>query len=222
MKQFLLFAALFFAGTLTAQLSLESDTLRVGIDNDADVVAKNIVINGSGEQLTFTWERNIVSITDGWQTAVCDVNQCWLPSVGDRNFGLLGNSEGTLDVHVYPGGNTEGSALIEVNVFQTDDTTNAVTAVYIFDSSITTNTNEPQRLDFKVFPNPTTGLFSIEGTDGRAEVLEVYSTTGRLLTRYHVQENNWYDLANLGGGNYLIRLTDRDGQQLGTKFVTKL
>ena len=221
MKQQLLFALL-LSGTLHAQLTITADTVSVGIDNTVDVVAKNTVVNTDGETRTFDWERNIVTLEPGWTTAVCDVNLCYLPSVGSQSFELNANQEGTLDVHVYPNGNAEGSAVIEITVTQADDTDNTLTGVFVFDSSITTSTRDLQQLNFRVFPNPNTGLFRIEGSDARAATLEVYSTTGQLLTRYSVVHNNWYDLANLGSGNYLLRLTDREGTQLGSKFVTKL
>ena len=221
MKKIILFALSCLTLSLSAQLTVEQDTVYTPVEDVFEVIGKNTFTNGIPQLKTYRWVITNVSNDPNWDRAMCDQNQCYLPSVDSMEIQLPPNASSLLDLHVYPAGNAEGSALFEVVVKDVASASNSVTVMYIFDSQLV-DTYDPQTLNFRVFPNPSEGLFSIGNTEGRAELLEVYSTTGQLLLTYDVRANNWYDLAKLQSGNYLVRLSDHEGRTLGTKLITKL
>src|SRR6056297_3223848 len=143
-----------FALNVNAQITLEPNPVYnndFGID-ETDVVAYSHITNEAAFSRTYTWVRNVIEITPGWTSAVCDTNQCYLSFVSTQEFTLPAGATGNLDVHVYPDG-IEGAAIIEVYVVDNGDASNNITGTYLFNQPLST----PERLTerIKVFPNPT-------------------------------------------------------------------
>lgn len=66
-----------------------------------------------------------------------------------------------------------------------------------------------------IFPNPTNGVFRIEGATA-AEV-EVYNTLGQLVKT--IRNSNEIDMADLPEGIYLVRVVDAKNQEYTTKII---
>ena len=223
MKQYIL---LLFSLVLTLGLgaqNLEFDTSPVVVSDlpatDFEGVGYAVIINTANTARNLTWERNVIEKTPEWNTAICDNVQCFAPTVSTSNFELTANGEGTMDVHAYPGG-VEGSAVVEVIVTDRDDTNLSVSNVYYFNAD-PSSTVDVTRQQIKVYPNPSTGLFSVKAGKQLATV-QVFSLTGQIVKSFTYNDGQWYDISDLPKGTYLVRLIDRDAQQLVTKLMHKL
>jgi len=224
MKQILPILAL--ACLLQASLQAQSFTItpnpiiKLGVEaSDFEGVGKALIKNEFPVRKTVTWTRNVIEMTEGWNSAICDKNQCYEPPTSSAEFTFSPNEEATLDVHAYPGG-VEGSAIVEITVTDNSDSTNSVTAVYYFNTQPSTTRNLT-RQPVKVYPNPSDGLFSIKGIKQVGQV-EVYSLVGNKVRSFQYGDGQWYDITDLPRGTYLVRLIDRSGQQLVTKMINKM
>lgn len=216
-------ALIFISWAAFAQSVSTADTLYTTVDPTLDdIVGYGTMDNTFNQVKTYRWTRNVISITDGWQSAICDKIACYVPSTDSQEF-MTGPLEtgARLDVHIYPYG-IEGSAFVEVTVTDTNNDNNSAVGYYSFDSNVT-NTQHVSESFFKIYPNPSAGLFAIEG-DAAIEQVNIYNTTGQLMKRF--QYNNliaeWYDIAELAQGTYMIQLIGKDNENLGSKLMTKL
>ncbi len=178
------------------------------------------VTNDFDEELNLTWERTIVQMTEGWTSAVCDLVQCYLTHVGTQSFDILPGESGDMDVHVYPN-DIDGNAIIQVEVFKTDDPDNAdyhASAMYYFNQS----TGVGERLDeaITVFPNPTVNYFEI-GAPEKVALIDIYSVDGKLVRRVQTAGNNRVDVSDLNTGNYILRLMDSEENIVSSNILSK-
>ncbi|MEL6969530.1 MAG: T9SS type A sorting domain-containing protein [Bacteroidota bacterium] len=223
MKQniLLLFSLLLTFG-LAAQ-NLEFSTSPVVVSDlpssEFEGVGYATIVNTADTERNLTWERNVIEKTEAWGTAVCDNVQCYFPNVDTADFMLAPNSDGTMDVHAYPGG-VDGSAVVEVIVTDRDDASLSVSNVYYFNAD-PSSTVDVTRQQIKVYPNPSTGLFSVKAGKQLATV-QVFSLTGQQVKNFTYNDGQWYDISDLPKGTYVVRLIDRDAQQLVTKLMHKL
>ncbi|MEZ4985519.1 MAG: T9SS type A sorting domain-containing protein [Saprospiraceae bacterium] len=218
----LLLTFLAFAGLVRAQdLTFSVSPVSVqGIPATQDeAIGHSTITNTATTTRSLTWKRTIIDIADNWMVAVCDKNQCYAPNTSTRNLNMTAGEEGTMDVHAYPFG-TEGYAIVEIKVFDQADTTQAVTNLYYF-NTLPSSTSEPTVQSFKVYPNPTNGMFTIKG-DKLVDAVQVFSLTGRMVRSFRYNDGQWYNVGDLPKGTYLVRLIDRSGQQLVTKLINKL
>ena len=223
MKQnLLIILSVLFFGQLSAQ-NLEFDTNPVitGSVNASDFegVGHSIITNTAAGMRNFKWTRTIVEMTEGWDVAVCDKNQCYIPDVTTMDFNLAASEGGTMDVHVYPH-DISGSAIIEVVVEDLSDNSLSVSNLYYFNTQPTA-TNDISRQSLKVYPNPSNGLFTVKG-DKQVGSLEIYSLTGKKVQSFTYGQGQWYNISDLPKGTYLVRLVDRKGQQMVTKLINKM
>ena len=211
-----------FTWRIEAQISFDYDTLTTEVvDGVTDIVGYNMVHNNLPQLKNFRWTRNQVDLPDGWNTAVCDVNACYLKTTDTEVFSLGPQTAGRLDVHLYPDNDIwDGAALIEVLIEDESNSSNSATVVYMFDSEYT-NTGEAQQLNFKVYPNPTSGLFTLEGETAKAASISILNMMGQRLIETPIQGGDWYNVSKLTPGIYLLQLTAEDGRPLGTKMITK-
>jgi hypothetical protein len=222
MKQTILFF-LFLATANLAMAQLEfspSPVVTSGVQaSDEDIAGHATITNTGDVARNLTWTRNIVQLTENWQTAVCDKNQCWIPTVATKNFTLAPDEAGDMDVHVYPN-DTEGSAIIEVTVTDQDDASVSLTNVYYFNED-PSSTLDVERVAVKIYPNPSQGLFTIRGGEQVAR-LEIFSLAGQPVRQFDFQDGRWYNISDLPRGTYLIRMIDRQAQTLTTKLFNKM
>ena len=122
-------------------------------------------------------------------------------------------------MHAYPR-STDGSAVVEITVTDAADDQQTISNLYYFNTS-PSSTTEASRQTIKVYPNPSNGLFSVKGGKQIASV-QVFSLTGRQVKSFTFNDGQWYDISDLPTGTYLVRMVDRDAQQLVTKLMNKL
>lgn len=187
--------------------------------NQFEGIGHSTITNGAAELKNFRWERRIIEITPGWQIAICDINQCYDPIVGEMEVEMAAMATGTMDVHAYPGG-VDGYAIVEVIVTDLSDTTNTVTGRYFFNDN-SSSTAELSGQQLYIYPNPSQGLFTISDRQTAAE-LQVYNIVGKLVRQFNTASSDWYDIRSLPKGTYTVRMLDRGGQVLSTKLLQKI
>ena len=64
-----------------------------------------------------------------------------------------------------------------------------------------------------IYPNPTTGILTLEGIKGK---FEVYNSYGKLI---EVTKSNTLDLSQAASGIYLLKATDENGRAYLLKIV---
>lgn len=230
MKQILLLFFLTFSFYLSAQVTLkltEPEGSTTVLASDVDITAKGFIKNEGESTVTLMWKRNIIELKDGWETAVCDKNLCYIPSYGETsaadgtNLVLEPGEESNFDVHVYPDG-TEGFAIVEVSAVDITDAANTVTGTYHFNREVSTSTNtfSIAKPDIKIFPNPTTNYISLSNEE-YVERLAIYNIVGRRVKLFNANYSNQYDVVDLPTGMYLVRLIGADDRTIKTVRMSK-
>ncbi len=224
MKKILLLSGLFF---LSAQFAFAQNAFVIDPNpvivtdvpaNEFEAVGHSEAINMTNETMQVRWTRNVISMTEGWQSAICDKNQCFFPSVSSQPFEFLGGEAALLDVHVYPNG-IVGSAVIEVRLVNIADTTQSATGVYYFNQS-PNGTLDVRYESVKVYPNPTQGLFTISEVT-QVERVDVFDLSGRMVKQFQFGDGQWYNISELPQGTYHLRLLGSNGQTLVTRMMNK-
>ncbi len=64
-----------------------------------------------------------------------------------------------------------------------------------------------------IYPNPTTGILTIEGVEGIASVYDIY---GRLVL---TTKTNTLDISQAARGIYFVRVLDEEGKVYSQKVV---
>lgn len=82
-------------------------------------------------------------------------------------------------------------------------------------------TNAKKAIEFSIYPNPTSGLFTLETEDfNKAETLTVYDVYGRkVYVDAMSNSQNTYDLSQLGAGVYLVTIDWKEGSRSAKKLV---
>lgn len=208
----------FISFQLTAQVSLvlaSSNVSAVGPKDEVSIIAKTTVKNESDSKKTIVWERTIHSISEGWQTAVCDKNVCYNPDIESFDFELEPGEEGTLNVYGYPNG-VEGMVAVSVKLTDASDPNNTVTGEFEVQSDgFTTSTSFVANPAIKIYPNPTSQYISLTDVQ-KVAGLTLYNIVGRQVKTFAANYENQYNVSELPVGMYLVRIVDRNAKTLKT------
>ncbi len=222
MKRNILVVIALVAGIgLNAQITINPNPVIVSnvMPNDVEGIGHSLAKNMLPQVKTYRWDRSVVQMTEGWSVAVCDKNQCYLPTVATEQFTLGPQEEGTMDVHVYPNG-VAGTAIIEVVITDINNANNTVTGLYYFNTT-PTSTNEVVWEAIEVYPNPSNGIFTVSENNAAARV-QIYDLTGKLVRQFDYAADQWYDIRDLQRGAYLVKLVDRQGADMINRLVNKI
>ena len=89
-------------------LTLEPNPVSMVVkSNDLDVAGKASLKNNSKDTLIVKWSRKIENITQGWSSAVCDKNFCYIPTIDTMKLVLAPGEISNMDIHVYPSSKSE-------------------------------------------------------------------------------------------------------------------
>jgi Secretion system C-terminal sorting domain len=189
----------------------------VGVNPDSmEIRAKATFKNTSTVTKKFTWTRNVMNISTGWTTQVCDSKGCWIPSVGTapEQIELAPNATSNLDVYIRPE-KKQGAATIEVKVFEVGNETNTVTGRYLFSTTTRAKETNINNANIRIYPNPTIDYFQLTEDDGIDKVV-IYNIIGRQMRTYKVTDNGKYNVNDLPEGLYIIRLLAANGATVKT------
>lgn len=220
-RNILVLICLAFGVSLSAQVTLTPDVIVVSnvMPDDVEGIGHSIAKNTLPQVRTYRWERTVIEMTEGWSVAVCDKNQCYLPTVASQEVVLGPQEESIMDVHVYPSG-IAGMAVIEVVVTDVNNASNTASALYYF-NTMPTSVNEAIRESIAVYPNPSNGVFTVSENNAASRV-QVYDLTGKLVRQFDYAADQWYDIRDLQRGAYLVKLIDRQGAEMINRLVNKI
>lgn len=223
MKKIILFSvaacAMCIASDLNAQFTVSPNPAS---NNDfsfdeVDVVANSTITNDSDGPIDVSWYRTIHVLPEGWETAVCDIVQCYFPWVDSQAFQLEGGAAGNIDVHIYPDG-TPGEAIVEVKMVDAANPTDTTDVFFLFNTTL--SVQEQYRQNIRVYPNPTVDQLRIEAGH-EIHTAEIFGTDGRLLKRVMLNGSELIDIAELPRAAYVVRLLDREGELRSSSVVVK-
>lgn len=219
-NKFLAVVVLILAGqVITAQTTIDPNPVTVAeIDIfQFDIVGYSLVTNESMSTKDYVWTRNIISLAEGWECAVCDKNLCHAFSVGTADFTMIAGESGTLDVHVYPFQN-QGYAVIEVTVAEVGNPSNSDTGMYYFNTA--TAVSERMTNAIALYPNPASDVLFIE-TANAVHKIDFFGLDGKIIDSKLTMGNNAVEIGNLAAGTYVVRMQDADGVQVSSNIVIK-
>ncbi|MCF8239000.1 MAG: T9SS type A sorting domain-containing protein [Saprospiraceae bacterium] len=221
MKRLLpLFLLLFLITAAQAQFDLGPTPVMTQFgpdENDIHGEAK-LTYNGS-TPLTLRWNIINISSPKEWTAYVCLGIACYPPG---QYTGLTtiqpGETiaiQGHFFTNLFCG---EGS----FDVTFTDESINQVvaTGTFQFECMASSTSNPTSANAVSIFPNPAVTWFSLS-ENIQASRVEVYNIIGKQIAQYSYQSSGRYDISNLAGGMYLVRVIDKQGRVVTTKRLTK-
>ena len=227
MRNLLITACLLFAGTLSAQLSIEIDPPTIhgqGSVDENDIEVHVTITNTSDTKVDLLWTRHEVEKPDVWWTWICDLNACYAFDIGkapSSRVNTLSRGESMeFQVHAKAFG-VAGFAQINVDIYDASDTTNILGTVEATFEAGTSSTDDLAELaDLRVYPNPTTDYFRIYKSE-KVEYIEVYNIVGKQVLTFNATRDGHYDVSAIPEGMYLVRLLDRQNAVLKTVRLSK-
>jgi hypothetical protein len=185
-------------------------------EQDQEFVGYAEMINGSNDPVTYVWEREIIYLPDGWETAFCDKNRCYLPFVSTQTVTLEGGERGTSDVHIYTRALPGDSAIVKMTIYEEGNPDNKFEAIYTFMNSMITSSDDVEEFEpsIKLYPNPASEVFYID-TDSDFDKVVLYSLVGKQVKTYPSNQGV-YSIEGLPSGMYLARVVSREGKVLKT------
>ena len=204
-------------------------------DGYVEEIAHFTVKNISNEEVSLRWVRNISSTCNAvWEFPVCDNNQCYTAAVFsnvNNSFNIpavlaAGESSDLFSLHVRPKGQA-GCCTVSLDFFLTSDPSTIIETVD-FDVKINdpdcwlVGTSEATIAALRVFPNPMTDYFQLEGNnENDVKRLAVYNLIGRQVRSFDATIANRFDMSGLPGGIYLVGMIGADGDILKTVRMSR-
>jgi Secretion system C-terminal sorting domain len=194
------------------------------------------VTNNTSDSISLKWEREVPSnCFASWQTLVCDNNQCYAPTtstnfnptVGINKPFILGPGEtySNFLLHVQPAFDA-GCCEVKIH-FSTTQNPDEILATAVYDVRVNdpncslSSTDELATFDkIKVFPNPTTGQFTLNDNPFVKEIA-VFNLFGQKVCHYQHMNGQSHNIENAPDGLYLVQMLNEDGETLKTVRLTK-
>lgn len=193
-------------------------TIRID-DAGIDYVTQGYVVNNTDAELTLKWSKKVQSKPEVAGAAICDNVVCWNPSKNESEFTIAAKDSSNFDFHYYPNGNA-GNAVYKVMVAEVAKPDNKAEMTFSINEATTNNYAFTGQEEVRVFPNPATEYFSVDGIDKLKEVI-VINLVGQEVKRFSASRKAKYNISELIRGLYLIRLVDNKEQVIKTVRLSK-
>jgi hypothetical protein len=186
---------------------------------ETDAAAHSVVKNLTGAPLNMRWERTIILLPPGVQSQICDPVACYLPSASAKNFVLAPNAEGILDAHFLNSTGQPQEAIVHLLVKNLDNPGDQINGVYTY-SSVTSATMEPTLERCAVYPNPTSGTFSLLNAD-LVSSIRLFNMDGKEIGILNANSDNQYNITHYLPGQYILALLNNEGRLLKALSLLK-
>lgn len=222
----LLFSALLLigiSGQIYAQASFSiSPTISYAeVSPNSDTVARAKVTNLTNQPLALTWYREVLSIQPATAlTAVLDPYLSYPPFQSAHNFSLMPNDSGEMSVVYFNYSTDPGCALVRILVVNQNNPADSASALYQINDCASVATGQPAPPAIRLFPNPFSDKFNLEGTVKVAQ-LRFIQIDGREVLRLAATPDQVYTPINLPPGTYTVLLEDAAGKTLQSLLVQK-
>jgi len=220
LKHFLSIIGTFLFSSLAGQatLSLSPNPSSVTVKStDLSVAAKASLTNNSKDTLILKWTRKIETLAQGWSSAVCDKNFCYIPTVDTMRLIMAPGEVSNMDIYVYPMGVT-GSAKISLKVEQVGNPENTVSGSYLF--NLSTPTRSDEEASIVIYPNPALEFFIVNSPIVLGKI-ELYNITGDKAKIFYAYKNKRYYIDDIPSGIYLVRLLNLQEEIVKTLVLKK-
>jgi hypothetical protein len=227
MKQifYILLIVLGFSTVSTAQnLEVSDSVVYVNLAPGEFLKTIDILVtnNSEGETVNMFWERVKNDLPAGYISYICDMNVCYGPDQSicpedNPNIMTAGYSF-DLKTYIERPVNAEGSGEIEMLVWEEGKKDQAIKIRYLINQA--TSTKSFDRSTVKVYPNPTEGLFRVDGVQDVRQVM-IYNIVGEEIMTFNVTPERSYDISHLNSGIYLVKLIRDNGKTAKTIRLSK-
>jgi hypothetical protein len=200
-------------------LTLEPNPVSMVVkSNDLDVAGKASLKNNSKDTLIVKWSRKIENITQGWSSAVCDKNFCYIPTIDTMKLVLAPGEISNMDIHVYPMG-ISGSAKVTLRIEQVGSPDNFVSGAYFFNQT-TPLKSDVEKDAIQLYPNPAQEYFMVTSPVVLGKI-ELYNITGDKAKVYYAYKNKRYYIDDVPSGIYMVRLLNLQQEIVKTVVLKK-
>lgn len=222
MKRNLLSLILILAlGVTYAQYNLDPVPSSVTFTSgEFDVHADASFTYSGSSPITLSWNIIELNVAKEWNIYTCLGEACYPPGVFEGTVAMNPGDIFPVQAHIMPSGVCQNG---DYKITFTDPSNGAVVASGNFLFECSTSSVFPSGNATKkgsIYPNPATTWFSIESVPN-ARRIELYNIIGKQIAQFEYQNEGRYDIGNLAGGLYLVRVLDSRGQQLTTKRLSK-
>jgi len=187
--------------------------------NQGEYVSHGYVVNTSDAEITLRWIKQVQSKPNAAAAAICDNVLCYDPSVHESEFSIAKGDSANFDFHYYPNG-AAGPAVYRVLVEEAGNKSNKADVTFTMNEIKTSAFGMIGMEEVRVYPNPATEYFSVDGVDHLKEVI-VYNLVGQEVKRFKASLKAKYDVSELIRGLYLVRLVDKQEKVIKTVRLSK-
>ena len=204
-------------------------------NNDLEEVGHYTIKNITDDPISLRWVHEISpDCNANWTFPVCDNNSCYDESISSNvnsSFNIpamLGaGEESTLfSLHVKPKG-AAGCCTVKLHFYSMTDF-NTIIETIDFDVRINdsecelVSVSEETAAALRIFPNPITDYFQIEGNHNQdVKSLVVYNLLGRKVRAFDAVNNTRFDMSGLPQGIYLVSMMDQEGGVIKTTRISR-
>ncbi len=223
----LIFLALTPAFAQTYSMNDDSIAVTVPFTDMADQwYALSVVghlTNNTSDSVASAWKRNIIYLTPGWSTTVCDPAACGIETTDSANFIFLPNLVGTVNVDFKPN-LLAGHGIVKVNFHRQGNYTDSDETTFFGTVEESTGVSTIEKLkDIKIFPNPAKEKLMIAATTQMfPSTVEVYDVLGKKINATAIKEGEnllSIDVRGIKSGFYFIRMKLANGAIITRQFT---
>lgn len=224
----LLFVAAFALNTLAQSYVMTHDTSHCSGDPASLFTCDNYVTNNTGAYSNMKWTRYAVDMPAGWETTVCDKNNCYSTTTDTKNFSLDNSQSGFVKVNFIPNG-TPGVGVIRINVSSLDETY-STDAYFVGTAPESVGINNPEMQEVKdifLYPTPVReNVYVVFNPGLRPDRIDIHNVLGQKVKTFPIalERNNYrteLPLSDLDKGLYFLRVYQNGTTQVYTKQFTK-
>lgn len=225
-KNFILCSFLFISGFAWSQAAPEFhfepvDSIALyPAASEVEPVADLHIHSLINSDITIKWQRNVLQITSGCASKVCDLNACYPENFSTKQFVLGAGVSGPISVHLVNNTGNLCQAIIRLDMWNIEFPDEIVSGYYLFNADVS-GTDETAPVEpAKIFPNPTSDYFTVEQVEGLSRV-RLLDITGREVAAYNASSTQQFRLDNQPNGQYIVSLEDEAGKILAIAQLNK-
>lgn len=224
MKNTYLFLFLFIAFNSFAQLSISPVSLSANVNIEEDKLFTLYVNNSSNEMKLYWWKViKPNGFPQNWTTQTCDGVTCYNynfdRSPSNKPDTVFPNIQRAVTIHFDPE-SSEGSANICFKIYSDPQYQNEVASTDCTDLIVagTSSSNEFDKREVLIYPNPTSDFISIKNDD-EVMAVKVYDVMGRMILNQNHSVGKTYGVKNFGYGMHFIELTAFNNEKVTKKII---
>lgn len=202
-------------------------------DEYSEPIAHSWVVNKGTQTIKLRWslDNTNANCSSEWKFKICDKNQCYSSNVtsnvvagGQPNVPvvLAPGDTSIIDLHLNPRF-VAGCCVPTIHFSEISNINNPVdlgSATYSVCIENVSAVNEPELLAVKIYPNPSTGYFSISDNPLVKKVV-LFNLLGRQVRSFVHTNGRQYDISDTPDGLYLVSMQDANGATIKTVRITK-